>query len=123
MSGGTGSGFLDETIGVLTNISTGGLVGFGEEGFKGGVTGKPIIEGTKEVTGANAAEEANEVAREQFEASKVAAEQDRLKSQKQSEVTQIAASRGAGRARSNVSGNASTGSTIGGGNQTDFLGL
>lgn len=121
MSEGTGFSGLDDTLNILTNISTGGLAGFGEGGFKAGVTGKPLVEGTKDVTGASAAEEANEQARDQFEQSKVQAEEDRLKSQQQDTQTQIAASRGAGRVRSSVSDSASTGPAVGGGK--DFLGL
>ena len=118
-----GADFLDETFNVGLQIATGGLVGVEGGQFKEGITTK----GLKKVTGAEAAEEANELAREQFEQDKA-----RIRKQREEDIAlsgkrQVAASKGAARARGKVSGDSITGTgTPAVGSQAgtkDFLGL
>lgn len=127
-SGGTGINAIDSTLDVVSNAFTLGTVGFGKEGFStdkgfykedvGGAT----VDGIKEVTGANAAEEANEFAREQAEEAKVQADNDRKTSIKQNERRQVSASRSAGRTRKGSSNSSPNSSSTTGGGQ-DALGL
>ena len=56
MSSGTGVGIIDDFLNVTTQVGTMGLVGYGDSGIKAGVVGKPVVDGTKEITGAKAAE-------------------------------------------------------------------
>lgn len=122
MSSGTGFSGLDDLLNVVTNISTSGLVGYNDKGFKAGVTGKPIVEGTKEITGAKAAEEANQLAREQFLQSVEQAKKDREESIVIGQRNQISASQDAATARSKIKTN-TTKSVDKIGDVTDFLGL
>jgi len=112
---------IDGTINLVANASTGGLLGYEKGGFKAGVTGQPIMEGTKEITGAKAAEEANKMAREQFDKSVVDANTDRQNAIKQKQNNQINASLNAGQARSTA--NKKTNTTKPLGDVTDFLGI
>lgn len=123
MSGGTGSGFLDDILNIKTQIGTFGLVGYGDEGFRAGVT----TEGVKEVTGVNAAEEANALAREQFEQESAQLQQDRDNALEQNRRRQTQASNAAGAVRNasnrNTSATTSRPNTNLGNAETDFLGL
>lgn len=121
MSEGTGSSFLDDIIDVGANIASVGLVGFNDKGFRAGVTGRAGLDAAKEITGAAAAEQANELARQQFENDKARLEQQRVDSIKENERRQVTASRSAGRARGNTS--AAAANLSGASNQTDILGL
>lgn len=124
---------FSDPIGTIINVGTqtmtGGLVGYDKDsGFSvgKGLTGNVAIDGLKEVTGAKAAEEANKMAREQFDQQKVDAEKARLEAQAQSSREQIAASRmasgrgggGVGTGTSRVSRFSSLGE-----DERDFLGL
>jgi len=122
MSGGTGFGALDDMLSVVTNAATAGLVGYGDKGFKAGITGKPVVEGTKEITGAKAAEEANQLAREQFMLSVEQAKKDREESIVMGQRNQISASQDASAARSKIKTNTPK-SVDKIGDVTDFLGL
>ena len=118
----------DDALNISTNLSTGGLVGF-EDGKFG--TGKnPLAGGVvdllKEVTGAKAAEEANAAARSRFEEEKKKAEESRKAQKNQTAREQLAASRSAGSVRSGSTKTSTSGSrfsSLGGSDETDFLGL
>lgn len=123
MSSGTGSGFIDDVLNVGLQIGTAGFVGYGEEGFQGGYSAEAI----KEVTGANAAEEANKLAREQFEEETAQALEDRQNQITQNRQRQTQASQTAGavrnRSTTSNSSSSSTTNTSNLGGETDFLGL
>lgn len=125
MSSGTGVSLLDDIINISTQVGTLGTVGYGEKGVKKGVVTDAAIKGTKEITGAKAAEEANAMARDQFEKSTKAAEQARLDSIKVNERIQTATSNAATSTKSNSTNKTSSGKTASSitGDVTDFLGL
>lgn len=132
MGSGTGSGILDSTINYATTIFTGGSVGFDDDGF--GTSSGVISDGgdslvkkpIKDLTGATAAEEANEDARKRFEEEKAVAADQKKQNQAQSAANQLAASRSASSARGGVSNPSSSGqsrfSNLGS-DESDFLGL
>lgn len=114
---------LDEALNVTTNLASFGLLGFGDEGVQPGVTGEKVVEGTKEITGAAAAEEANEIARQEIEQAREQREKDIANQRSLQRNRQIAASRAAGAARRSTT-STSQGSDLGsGGIESDFLGL
>ena len=117
--------FVDDTLNVVTQLGTWGSVGFEDGGFKKGVITDATIDVTKELTGAAAAEDANAVAREQFEQQKAAAAKERKEAKAQSAQEQITASRLAGGARAGKSTSKSSASRFSslGGDEQDFLGL
>jgi len=121
VSGGTGIDVLDDFINVNTQLATAGLVGYGKDGAKAGVTGKPVVKGVKEVTGATAAEEANALARDQFEKSTEDALKNRQNAQLQNQQNQIKASQEAGSSTVRRATTNKTATPLGG--TTDFLGL
>lgn len=123
MSSGTGVGILDHIGNIGAQLVTGGLVGFGKDGVKAGVTGQAAIDGTKEITGAKAAEDANAMAREQFDQSTKAALQDRTNAQEANKRNQIAASEGATKARGVGTPKSTNATTPVTGDVSDFLGL
>lgn len=124
MGGGTGIGFLDDAISLGTNIATGGLVGYGDGGFKAGVTGQIGVNVAKDLTGATAAEEANEMAKQQFKEEKENRLKDRNDSILAEQNAQIQASN-AGPSASKKSNKNTTNkvSTTPIGDNKDFLGL
>lgn len=122
MSQGTGIGLIDETLNVGANVISGGLIGFNKEGFKPGVTGKVVVEGTKEITGANAAEEANQIARDQYEDEVKRRDKQRADQVATDERRQISLSKSAGSARK-TSSLTSSSNQAGTAPTTDFLGL
>lgn len=124
-----GNSVFEDFLNVTANVVTGGIVGFeaDEGGFKAGVTLEPGIELAKELTGANAAAEANKLARDQFEQAKADTLADKAQAEADSAADQLKASnlaggvrRGTRRSGGNTS--ASTGSDTGS-QQKDFLGL
>lgn len=118
-------GFKNPLVGVgnlLLQAGTGGTIGLGKDGIKAGITGQAAIDGVKEVTGAAAAEEANALARDQFEQNQQAALDDRQNAITQNNRRQVAASNAAGSARSNSNQGGTSGSQKIG-NVSDFLGL
>ena len=125
MSSGTGVGVLDEVINLGTNYLTLGTTGYGKQGFGIGNEDSLLgrgIDGLKEVTGANAAEDANELAREQAEIDrnqKLAAREQAISEQ---ERTQVARSRKSGQSNVSTSTTSASGATTFA-NNTDFLGL
>ena len=128
MSTGGGNSFLESALDIGINVATGG--GFGYKDDKGGVTwGEilgPTMEGIKEVTGAKAAEEANEDARKRFTEEKANAEQKRKDNQALSARDELQKSRSAGNARGGVKSSASKGNSRFsdlGTDEQDFLGL
>lgn len=134
--------FLETVGNVVTNVTTGGLVGVDAEGsLSGGVTGTPITKGLenvakgaegflKEVTGANAAEEANKLDREMFEQSKLDAIKQREAATAMKAQNDMASSKLAAGSESNSNSSSSSKNSFfsryGLGNQgiqKDFLGL
>lgn len=120
MSGDSTRDVLNTGLNIVTNVGTGGLVGYDENGFSmsSGVLGAPVEKGLKDVTGATAAEEANKIAREQVEAEREQVMNDRKMQQQTNYRNQLAASRSASAARRRQA-QASGGL----GNEVDFLGL
>ena len=125
MSEGTGSGALDTFVEDVFNLTGGvGLFDFEKgKGFKAGKAGEAIVQGTKEVTGAAAAEDANALAREQFEQDKARLTKERADAQATNQRRQITASKGAAGARGNTSTTTGGQGTSLNNTQTDFLGL
>jgi hypothetical protein len=120
-SGGKGN-FFENVLNTYLQTQTGGMVEY-DKGFKGNVQNDVGLQIIKETSGAKAAEEANEMAREQFEEQKVAAEQDRNNQILQRGREQIQASQLAGAARrAGTNSNRSTGTVLGS-DERDFLGL
>ena len=69
---------LREVADVYANIHTAGLVGVNEDGQLGaGITSRGVYQGLKDVTGATAAEEANNIAKQQIDAQKQALEEQK----------------------------------------------
>lgn len=87
-----------------------------------GVVGEHVVEGTKEITGANAAEEANEIAREQYEAEQEAAKQALANQQQADKARNLQASQNSTAGRSATTSTANRTVNLSGG-ATDFLGL
>lgn len=124
-----GQDTVNDVVNIGTQIGTGGLLGYGDDGFEMGYSSKLAYgaaeEPLKEITGAKAAEEANELARKQIEETKAQAEQDRANAQNANAQRQLqlsrsaAATRGGGSIRSTglMSGNNL------GSDERDFLGL
>ena len=118
---------LGDGLKGLVKASSVGLIGIDEDGkFGAGKTGKFLYEGFKDVTGANAAEEANEDARSRFEEEKAKASNDVKEAKARTARDQIQASRSAGSVRGGVRGRDGTSgsrqSTLGT-DEDDFLGL
>ena len=122
MSSGTGVDVLDEGLNAFTNVFTFGQAGYGKDGFgmDKGVAGKQEINFLKEITGAKAAEEANAMARDQFNQEVAAKEVDRANAVSQKKNNQLNLSNNAQKLNNNSSPNKSTKIV---GDVTDFLGL
>ncbi len=153
MSGGGGGGFFDDaiesvtpksltkgmsfksvmndTLNLFVQSATGTLLGYEDGKISNGVgtevlksAGKSTLSGVKEITGAKAAEDANALARQQFEEQKVAAAQERQdaivrKGREQMQASQLAgAARKAGQTPSTLNQGLKLGSA-----EKDFLGL
>ena len=95
------SGTVGAAEDIVREVPSAGLIEFdtttGQLGL--GRTGEFLEHTVKEVTGANAAEEANKQAQKQFEASKSAAEKAQVEAKARTARDQLAASRLAGSAR------------------------
>jgi hypothetical protein len=133
-----GGNFFENLISDVLNLGlqsgTGGLLGFQDGQIGNGVstdilknTGKGVVSGVKEVTGAKAAEEANKLAREQFEKQKTdilnerdeAIQKTALNEQNKSQMAQAVRSKGTNTGGAGgVFGSSSLGSY-----ERDFLGL
>jgi outer membrane protein TolC len=123
----TGNNFFQDALDVVTNTLSGnyGLLGYDTKTgkMKAGALGKVLMDGTKEITGANAAEEANDMARKQYEDSVVKARQDRENMVAQNERKQIQLSNNAPSVSNKGSKiNQSKGAPLVG-DTSDFLGL
>lgn len=122
MSGGTDDNAFATGFNLLTNAATMGLFGYNDQGFKAGYSGQVALDGTKEITGAKAAEEANAMAKQQFDDNVTKARQDRVDAQSASKNNAIAASQNAGSARSsNYAPSKKNAPVVG--DVNDFLGL
>lgn len=128
MSTGGGNSVLESIIDVAIQGSTAGLLGFSsdEGGLGTGIVGEAGVDVLKEVSGAKAAEEANEDARRRVDEERARIEEQTKQNQAQSAANQLAASRSAASARGGVSTPSSTGqsrfSNLGS-DEADFLGL
>lgn len=129
--GGSGNSVFEDIVNVVTQVSTGGLVGF--ESDKGGLTGgvttrgvvnvvEPVI---KDITGATALEEANRQARSRFEEEKAAALKQRKEVKSDTARQQLIASRLAAGVRrgGGAAGGKGSRATKLGSDESDFLGL
>jgi uncharacterized Ntn-hydrolase superfamily protein len=123
-----GNSVLQDILNIGLNVSTGGLVGFEADngGVGAGVTGEVAIDGIKEVTGVNAAEEANKLQREQFETEQENIAKDREDALAQKAADALKSSNLAGgnrRNRGKNSSNTSANTSSTGASGKDFLGL
>jgi len=124
MSSGTGIDALDDALNVVTQVSTLGLVGYnGEKGLSQGKVTSTTLEGAKELTGANAAEEANRLARQQYEDQVLAARTDRENMLLQNKQRQITASNAATASRNSANNTSNINSQRFTGDVSDYLGL
>lgn len=130
----TGGNFFEDLFTNVVNYglqgATGGIAGYdGGLNFNGGASTDSVVAGTKEITGAAAAEEANRIAMEQFEEQKAAADADRAAAIQQTARDQVSLSQKAAAARSagTKTSSANRGQAISGGSlgtdEKDFLGL
>lgn len=128
-STGGGNSFFESVLDVGLQLGTFGLVGFKDDegGLSAGITGEPLVDVLKDVTGATAAEEANQLARQSMEEAKAAELQAREDARSQTAANQIAASRRAQALRtpSGTGAPSTSPSAIGGvtGDERDFLGV
>jgi hypothetical protein len=118
---------LNDVINLGVQYSTYGLVGVKDGKVTTGVTSGTALRGMKEITGAKAAEDANKLARDQFENSKAEALAQREESVRQTGREQLQQSRTAGAARATAQSTTNRGQAFGsfslGGDEKDFLGL
>lgn len=82
MGGGSVGGIklpsLNEVADVAANIFTGGLIGVNDDDqLEAGIVARNTYQGLKDVTGATAAEEANNIAKQQIDAQKEALEEQK----------------------------------------------
>lgn len=124
MCGGTGNSFLETLTNVVLQTGTLGALGFeSDKGLTPGITGEVVVDVTKELTGASAAEEANKLAREQFEEERATALAERETAKAQTAAEQLAISRQAGSVRAGGARATGTRFSTLGGQEGDFLGL
>lgn len=132
MCGGGNSNILTGLGNAAVNLATLGIVGFDDGELTKGLTtsavedvGGAVGQGIKEVTGAQAAEDANTLAREQLEEEKATALQLREEAKAQTAADQLAKSRQASGARGTATSR-TTGSRAAtniAAEERDFLGL
>lgn len=91
---------LNEVADVAANVSTAGVVGVNKDGqVDAGLTSRGVYQGLKDVTGATAAEEANNIAKQQIDEQKAALEEQkkqRIRSQQDRERQLSMAAKGTG---------------------------
>lgn len=126
--------FVEDVLGAGEELGEKALPFLGDagQGFSDGVGDfleegwKSLVYGTKELTGANAAEEANDLARLRIDEENRRALEERQRAQDQTAQDRLAASRAASRGRSSSSRSSRTGgsnySSLGS-DEVDFLGL
>lgn len=111
---------INDDLNFGLQLVTGGLLGFKDGKLRAGATTELV----KEMSGAKAAEDANEMARQQFEEQKLAAEQDRQNAIVMKGREQIQASMLAGAARrAGTNTRSFAGGALLGSDEKDFLGL
>ena len=129
------SAFTD-VVDFSLQTTTGGLVGFNEDGFRKGVTGEVVVDTLKDVTGANALEAANDQAQARFkqeEDARAKAQEDARNAQYRDQLrasniagaargTSARGGRGSG-ASGIAAGGGSKGNSLLGSDVQDFLGL
>jgi hypothetical protein len=126
--------FMTDVTNYGLQALTVGTVGYNGKTLDNGVATnahregrRAAMNGLKEVTGANAAEEANRQARAQFEQSKIDAEAARAESIAQVGRDQVQQSRTAGAARNATRSSANKGTAVSsyslGADEKDYLGL
>ena len=123
----SGNSVFESFVDIAAQTLSGGVVGYKSDGGGFGASGI-TTKGLKEVTGAKAAEEANEMAREQAEEAKAQILKDREDAKNLNAADQLAKSRKASTVRSTATSRSS--SSVGrssinnlGGEERDFLGL
>lgn len=126
MSGGGNTG-MSSVESIAEAISTVVTLGLGKYDFETGklqpaLWGKAAVTGTKEITGAKAAEEANAAARKRFEEERDKAAQKRKEQQAESAREQVLRSRLAGEAQQPTSPQNNRQSVLGTDEQ-DYLGI
>jgi hypothetical protein len=125
---GGGGNFFENVLNSYTQIMTAGVVQYNDKGFKADLNDSVGMNTYKEMSGAKAAEEANEQAREQFEEQKANAATERQNALLQNANDQRKQSLMAGAARNTTSkSTANKGQAVGsfslGGDEKDFLGI
>lgn len=104
MGGGSVGGIklpsLNEVADVTANVLTGGLIGVNDDDqLEAGIVARNTYQGLKDVTGATAAEEANNIAKQQIDAQKAALEEQkkqRIRNQQDRERQLSMAAKGTG---------------------------
>ncbi len=133
MCGGSNN-VLEDIVSGVSQVATGGLVDLGPGGAKKGGLLTFAEDVVKDISGANAAEDANKIARDQFEESQRQAKQAQEDARNRTARDQLQASRlagsnrksGASKSGSNKSkggGGFNTNTTKLGSDEQDFLGL
>ena len=128
----TGNSLGEDLLNVVTQVGTGGLVGYEDGKLTSGVTTNVVTDGLKEITGAKAAEEANQIARQQIDDAKAARQKEIDEAKARTAREQMQASRSAASNRK-AGGGRSTGERGNGASsqalsklgsdEQDFLGL
>ena len=112
---------------VAMNIATSGLVGFDTQtgGIKAGAITRANVEGIGELTGANQARRANNLAEQALADQRAEAERLRKEQIEKMRISDVAASRKAGQAQANsyLSASSSAGTQAYNNLTRDFLGL
>jgi hypothetical protein len=120
---GGGGNFFDNLLNTYIATQTSGMVTFKDGGFKADAKKDYGLNIYKEISGAKAAEEANEMAREQFETQQANAIKSRNEAQWRAGRDDITRSNLAGRSRSAIGQNGNGGALNLGSDEKDFLGL
>lgn len=113
---------IQDSINWGLQSATGGLIGFKDGKVGPGFTGKAVVGGIKEITGAKAAEDANELARKQIEQTQADAMKARADARYQAGLQDVQRSNLAGRARGAIGANMDASLKLGS-DEKDFLGL
>jgi len=110
---------------VAVNLLTGGLVGYDNGQVQAGVVTRGLVEGTGELTGANQARRANNLAEQALADQRAEAERLRKEQIEKMRLNDVAASRKAGQAQTNayLTSSAAAGVQAYNNLTRDFLGL
>jgi hypothetical protein len=97
---------LTQAVNGVMQLSTYGVVGYGKDGVKLGAVGAPVgaaaLKGVKDITGATAAEQANQIARDQFNQQTATADKAQNDAITLKANQQLTASNSAGAASKNI---------------------